>query len=65
MTTGYSMDNPFGAILAMNSCAHSDGYTIGYNQAADEQSLKDLKRFLNKTWGSVSQIDRHSAVRSS
>ena len=51
MTTGYSMDNPVGAILAMNSCAHSDGYTMGYNQAADEQSLQDLQRFLTRTWG--------------
>jgi dienelactone hydrolase len=51
MTTGYSMDNALGAILAMNGCAHSDGYTMGYNQAADEQSLQDLQRFLIKTWG--------------
>lgn len=49
-TTGHSMDNAIGAMLAMNGCGHSEGYTIGHNQAADKQSLLDLKRFLFKTW---------------
>jgi dienelactone hydrolase len=51
VTTGYSMDNTLTAVLAMNGCAHSEGYTIGRNQAAHEQSLQDLQRFLRKTWG--------------
>jgi len=49
-TTGYSMDNAIGAMLAINGCAHSEGYTIGHNPAADENSLQDLKRFLRQTW---------------
>jgi dienelactone hydrolase len=50
-TTGHSMDNPIGAMLAINGCAHSEGYTIGHNQAADEQSWRDLREFLTRTWG--------------
>jgi dienelactone hydrolase len=49
-TTGYSMDNGFSAIMAVNGCGHSDGYTMGYNQNASDQSVQDLLRFLRKTW---------------
>jgi len=50
MTTGHSMDNPVGAMLAMSGCGHSDGYTMGFNQNADAQSRSDLLDFLRKTW---------------
>jgi dienelactone hydrolase len=49
-TTGHSMDNPIGAMLAINGCAHSEGYTIGRNKDADEQSWQDLRDFLTRTW---------------
>jgi len=50
MTTGHSMDNAVGAMLAMSSCGHSDGYTMGHNPNADKQSRSDLLEFLRKTW---------------
>ena len=49
-TTGYSMDNGLGAIMAINGCGHSDGYTMGFNRNAAEQSVDDLMRFLRETW---------------
>ncbi len=50
MTSGYSMDGGFGAFMAMNKCAHNDGYTMGYNADAFERSQQDLLSFLNRTW---------------
>jgi dienelactone hydrolase len=50
MTSGYSMDTAVGAMLALRKCAHNDGYTMGFNQNADEASMVDLYRFLQKTW---------------
>jgi dienelactone hydrolase len=49
-TTGYSMDNGLGAVMAINGCGHSDGYTMGFNRNAAEQSVDDLMRFLRQTW---------------
>ena len=49
-TTGYSMDNGLGAVMAINGCGHSDGYTMGFNRNAAEQSVEDLMRFLRQTW---------------
>jgi dienelactone hydrolase len=49
-TTGYSMDNGVGAIMAVNGCGHSDGYTMGYNENAARRSVEDLLRFLRQTW---------------
>jgi dienelactone hydrolase len=51
MTSGYSMDNPIGAFRAMSSCSTTDGYTIGFNPNAHQQSRDDLIRFLRSTWG--------------
>jgi len=50
MTTGYSMDTAFGAIMALRGCAHNDGYTMGFNRGAYERSMADLLRFLDRTW---------------
>lgn len=50
MTTGYNIDNTFGAIMAFSECANQDGYIMGYNQQADEQSWLDFYGFLKKTW---------------
>lgn len=49
-TSGYSMDNPFGAFMALWQCANTDGYTLGYNAEAHTASLQDLLAFLNRTW---------------
>jgi len=50
MTSGYSMDSAFGAFMALSQCAHNDGYTMGYNKNAAEQSQQDLLQFLTRTW---------------
>jgi dienelactone hydrolase len=50
MTTGFSMDNTLGAIRAMSGCSTSDGYTMGFNQNANEQSLRQLLDFLTRVW---------------
>lgn len=50
VTSGQSMNNSLGAFRAMSSCSTNDGYTMGYNRNADEQSRKDLLTFLQKTW---------------
>ncbi len=50
MTSGKSMDNAFNAFSALSQCAHSDGYTMGKNPAAVEQSSRDLLHFLRRTW---------------
>ncbi|MFW2405022.1 MAG: dienelactone hydrolase family protein [Gammaproteobacteria bacterium] len=49
-TSGHSMDSTIGAIRAMSSCSNRDGYTMGRNEAAFEQSFVDLLEFLQKTW---------------
>jgi len=59
MTSGYSMDSAYGAFMALSHCAHNDGYTMGYNAEATQQSFEDLLQFLRKTWG----INRGTAVR--
>lgn len=51
VTSGHSMDNAIGAMLALYKCAHSDGYTIGFNQLAYDRSMADLLEFLRRTWG--------------
>lgn len=50
MTTGHSVDNAMGAILAFTKCGNEDGYTMGYNEYADRQSFLDLWQFLHETW---------------
>lgn len=50
MTSGYSMENPVGAILAISECGNSDGYTMGFNASANRQSFIDLWQFLQRSW---------------
>lgn len=50
VTSGRSMDNPVGAMLALNKCANDNGYTKGFNQAAYDQSRADLLDFLGRIW---------------
>ena len=50
MTTGHSVDNPFGAFRAFSKCGNRDGYTMGYNDNAYRQSFLDLWQFLRRTW---------------
>jgi len=50
-TSGYSMDNAFGAFMALAQCANTDGYTMGFNADAFAASQQDLLAFLNRTWG--------------
>ena len=50
MTSGRSMDNPIGAMLALSKCANDDGYTMGFNQQAFDQSRIDLMGFLARVW---------------
>lgn len=49
-TTGHSMESTIGAIRAMSTCSHSDGYTMGFNADAFTQSRADLLEFLEKAW---------------
>ena len=51
LTSGKSMDDAFNAFSAMSHCAHSEGYTMGRNEAALDRSYRDFLRFLQKTWG--------------
>ena len=51
LTSGNSMDSPIGAFAALAECASRDGYTMGRNQAAYEQSQQDLLGFLRRAWG--------------
>jgi dienelactone hydrolase len=50
MTTGHSVDNPIGALLAFSRCGNRDGYTMGFNAKASAQSFVDLWQFLRRTW---------------
>ena len=50
-SSGYSMDSTISAMLAINSCGGPDGYTMGFNSNAYENSNRDLLLFLKKTWG--------------
>jgi dienelactone hydrolase len=50
VTSGHSMDSAIGAIRALASCSHRDGYTMGRNDAAFSQSLTDLHGFLRASW---------------
>jgi dienelactone hydrolase len=50
VTSGKSMDDAIGAMLALRKCAHNNGYTMGYNQAARDNSIAELLRFLNRAW---------------
>ncbi len=49
-TSGYSMDNAFGAFMALAQCATQDGYTMGFNENAYNTSQTDLLAFLNRVW---------------
>lgn len=49
-STGYSLDSTFGAIMAFSQCSHKDGYTMGLNVAAKEQSWQDFYSFLSNVW---------------
>ncbi len=49
--SGYSMENAYGAFMALAQCAGPDGYTMGYNASAHESSRRDLLAFLDRTWG--------------
>ncbi len=44
--TGYSLDSTLGAIMAFSQCSHREGYTMGRNEAAMEQSWQDFHAFL-------------------
>ncbi len=48
--SGYSMENAFGAFMALAQCANTDGYTLGYNAAATAASQDDLLAFLDRVW---------------
>lgn len=48
--SGYSVDKPWGGFLAFSKCSTRDGYTMGLNEAAKEQSWLDFYAFLKKTW---------------
>jgi len=48
--TGYTVDNKWGALLAFSNCSTREGYTMGLNEAAKEQSWLDFYTFLKKTW---------------
>jgi dienelactone hydrolase len=50
MTTGHSMDSAIGAMRAMMTCSNSDGYTMGFNASAFDQSRADLLQFLTTSW---------------
>lgn len=50
ITSGYSMDNAFGVFMALASCANTEGYTMGFNADAYNQSRQDLINFLTETW---------------
>jgi hypothetical protein len=50
VTSGYSMDNAFGAFMALAECAHQDGYTSGFNENAHLSSRQDLLVFLSRVW---------------
>ena len=49
-TTGYSMDSPLTAMLAIKKCGGPEGYTMGFNRNAYESSNTDLLSFLQRTW---------------
>ena len=49
-STGYSIDTTLGAALAFSQCSSRDGYTMGFNAQAKEQSWQDFYAFLKKTW---------------
>ena len=51
LTSGKSMDSAINAFSAMSQCSHSDGYTLGRNQAALDKSYLDFLKFLQMTWG--------------
>ena len=48
--SGYSVDSTLGAIAAFSSCSTRDGYTMGRNEAAREQSWQDFHDFLLRSW---------------
>ncbi len=50
VTSGYSMENPFGVFMALSQCAHQDGYTNGFNSEAHTNSRQDLLNFLTSAW---------------
>jgi len=50
LNSGYSVDNTFGAIMAFSKCSNQDGYIMGFNHQAYEQSWLDFYSFLQKTW---------------
>jgi hypothetical protein len=39
-----------GAALAFSQCSSRDGYTMGFNAQAKEQSWQDFYAFLKKAW---------------
>ena len=47
--SGYSVDKPWGAFRAFSNCSTREGYTMGLNEAAKEQSWLDFYAFLKKT----------------
>ncbi len=49
-STGYSVDSAFGAIMAFSQCSTRDGYTMGLNENAKEQSWQDFYAFLMAAW---------------
>ena len=49
-SSGHSIDTPWGAALAFSQCSSRDGYTMGRNEAAMEQSWQDFFSFLQRAW---------------
>jgi dienelactone hydrolase len=47
--SGYDYNSPFVFFTAFRKCA-TRGYTIGRNDAANRQSVRDLVQFLDRAW---------------
>jgi dienelactone hydrolase len=47
--SGYDYSSPFVFYMAFRKCA-TTGYTIGRNDAANRQSVRDLVQFLDRAW---------------
>lgn len=49
-TSGYDFNSPFVFLTALRKCS-SRGYTLGRNDDANRQSVRDLVSFLDHAWG--------------
>lgn len=50
LSTGWVVDNFFGAMMAFTQCTKTTGYTIGLEPKAKEKSWQDFYGFLRKSW---------------